>query len=155
MQYARNVVLSVGSFFSFFQTKIENSFYSKLLDSRKPRTTRFSGSKLEHPATVVPNVLRFIPNIFRQPKLMKHQRFPFEYFRHCDPKTFRWKVRLLLPFNLLSKNFIATGVLLKDRTEGFPYEYFRHCDTKTFRRRLSLLALFTLLSKNLIATGVF
>ena len=32
--------------------------------------------------------LQFIPNIFRDPKLVKYQGFPNEIFRHCETKFF-------------------------------------------------------------------
>ena len=32
----------------------------------------------------------------------------------------------------LSINFFATGIILKQSTQGFPYEILRHCETKYF-----------------------
>ena len=34
------------------------------------------------------NFLRFISNIFRYPKIMKHQGFCYGFFRHCETKNF-------------------------------------------------------------------
>ena len=47
--------------------------------------------------------LRCIPNIFRYSKLVKHERVPYENFRHCETKNFRRKILILPP--LLSKIF--------------------------------------------------
>ena len=83
--------------------------------------------------------LRFIPNIFRYPKVKRNtKRLPYEIFRHCETKNFRRKI-LILPPPLLSINFFATGNFLKHSTEGLPYEIFRHSETKNFRRKILIL----------------
>ena len=57
--------------FLFFQCKTANSFYSKINDSSRVRTTAFSSSRFGVQVTGQ-KFLRFIPNIFRNPKLVKH-----------------------------------------------------------------------------------
>ena len=71
-KYTRKIIHSVVAFFFFFQTKIANSFYSKINDSGRLRTTRFSSSRFGVRVTALQKFLRFIPNIFRYPKLVKH-----------------------------------------------------------------------------------
>ena len=57
MSYARKIIHSVGLFFLFSQTtKSFNSFYSKMNDSSRVRTTGSSSSKSGFRVSVVPNL---------------------------------------------------------------------------------------------------
>ena len=50
--------------------------------------------------------LRFIPNIFRYPKLVTHIKgFRYENFRHCETKIFRRKILILPHPPLIHKLF--------------------------------------------------
>ena len=75
--------------------------------------------------------LRFIPNIFLYPKLVKNYRIPL---RNCETKNFPRKILILPP-----PHFFATGNFLKHSTDGFLNEIFRHCGTKNFWRKIVIL----------------
>ena len=117
---------SVGLFFR--QTKIANSFYSKINDSSRVRTkgSQVKGSGFE--SLTCQKILRFIPNIFRYPKLVKYYGVPLGKFLELRQKILTENLDTAPP-PLLSINFSATGNFLKHSTEGFPYEVFRYCET--------------------------
>ena len=79
--------------------------------------------------------LRFIPNIFRYPNLVKHWRVPFRNFRHGETKIFdrkSWYSFPPLP-PLLSIKFFDTRKFVKH--EGFPYEVFGTVRQKKIDRK--------------------
>ena len=49
-------------------------------------------------------------------------------FRYCVTKKFRRNI-LIIP-SLITTNFCATGLFLKQSRDGFLYELSRHCETK-------------------------
>ena len=57
----KNYSFSRVVFLFFYQTKIPNSFYWKINDSSRLRTTRFSSSRFVVRVTVVPNILTIYP----------------------------------------------------------------------------------------------
>ena len=118
MKYTRKIILSVqctvGSNFFFFQCKTAKSYSKIINDSSRVRTTAFSSSRFGVRVSVVPNIFRFIPNIFRNPKLVKHNTrgFPYEIFRHRETK-FSTENLDIPPF--LSIIFFDTVIFLKHR----------------------------------------
>ena len=137
--YKKNYSFSRVVFLFFYLTKTANSFYSKINDRGRRRTTRFSIIRFGVRVTALPNFFTIYLQHFSTPEIDEILKwFPYENFRHCETKNFRRKI-LILPPPLLSINFLATGNVLKHSTEGFPYEIFRHCETKNFRRKFLVL----------------
>ena len=69
--------------------------------------------------------------IFEYQNFLKHRRFPYDFARHCETKTFDGKTWYPPPYQ---KFFFLTRMFLKHK--GLPsYDIFRHCSTKTFRRK--------------------
>ena len=58
-------------------------------------------------------------------------------FRHCETKSFRGKLLILL-HRLLSIKFLVTGNFLEHSTEGFLYGIFRHWDKKFSTENLDI-----------------
>ena len=61
LKYRRKIIHSLGSNFFFFQCKTANSFYSKINDSSRVRTTAFSSSRFRVRVSVVPNIFTIYP----------------------------------------------------------------------------------------------
>ena len=154
MKYTRKIIHSVqctvGSNFFLFQCKAANSFYSKINDSSRVRTTAFSSSRFGVRVFVVPIFLRFTLTIFWCPKLVKHWRIPLRCFSALWDKKFRRKILILSPTSC--PNFFDTRN--QCNSKGFPYANFWHCETKNFRRKILILPP-PLLSINFLATGSF
>ena len=55
--------------FLFFQSKIADSFYSKINDSSRVRTTAFSSSRFGVRLSVVPNIFTIYPQYFLVPEI--------------------------------------------------------------------------------------
>ena len=75
--------------------------------------------------------LRFIPNIFRYSKLVKHERFPYEKFRRCETKNFRRKI-LILPPSLIQTFSVPEN---SDTQKGSPTKIFGTVRQKIFDRK--------------------
>ena len=145
MKYTRKIIHSVGSFFFFSLTKIANSFYSKINDCGRRRTTRFSSSRFGVRVTA-------LPKIFTTPEISEILRgSPTKKFGTVRQKFFEGN--LDTSPSLLSINFFVTRNFLKHSIEGFLYEMFRYCETKNFRRKILIVPPFS--SINLFATGNF
>ena len=113
----------------FFQTKIANSFYSKINDSSRLRTTRFSSSRFGARVTVMPNIFTIYPQHFLIPEISETLKgSPTKIFG-----TVRQKIVILPPPTppLIHKFFRYQKFC---ETEGTPYEVFRSCETKNFRQ---------------------
>ena len=66
----------------FFQTKIANSFDSKINDNSRLRTTRFSSSRFGVRVTVEPNIFTIDPQYFSIPEIFWNKEgFLYEIFR--------------------------------------------------------------------------
>ena len=76
----------------FFQTKIANSFYSKINDSGSLRTTRFSSSRFGVRVTALPKIFTIYPQHFSIPETSGTLRCSYEKLRHCETKSFRRKI---------------------------------------------------------------
>ena len=89
--------------------------------------------KLRRKIVILP---RLLSKIFRDQKLVKHQKIPLRNFSALWDKKFSIEnLETPPPPPLLSINFFATGKFLKYSTEGFTYQIYRHCETKNFRRK--------------------
>ena len=91
-------------------------------------------------------------NFLATGNLLKHstERFPYEFFWHCETKNFLRKILILPPPPSYSNFF---GSRNQCNSKGFPYGNFRHCETEKFRRKILILP--PPLSINSFATGNF
>ena len=95
--------------FLFFQSETANSFYSKINDSSRIRTTRFSSSRSGVRVSVVPNIFKIYPQHFSIPEMSETPNtkgFLYEMFRYCETQQFRRKI--VIPPSLLSLTFFNT-----------------------------------------------
>ena len=112
-----------------------NSFYSKIKDSGRRRTTRSSSSRFGVRITALLKFFTIYPSRFSTPEISEILRcfLLLKLWEICETRNFRRKI-LILPPPLLSIYSLATGGILKHSTEGFPYESFWHCETKIFQK---------------------
>ena len=76
----------------FFQSKIANSFYSKMNDSSRARTTVFSSSRIGARVSVVPNIFTIYPQHFLIPEISETLKGSFmKFFGTVRPKIFDGK----------------------------------------------------------------
>ena len=109
----------------FFQSKTANSFYSKINDSSRVRTTAFSSSRFGVRVSVVPNVFAIYPQHFLIPEISETLKGSLtEFFGTVRQKIFDGK--LWYPYYAL-KNFDTPNFLKHWRDA---HEIFRHCETK-------------------------
>ena len=106
--YKKNYSFSRVVFLFFYLTKTANSFYSKINDSGRRRTTRFSSIRFGVRVTALPNLFTIYPLHFSTPEIDEILKwFPYENFRHCETKNFCRKI-LILPPPHTHPNFFDT-----------------------------------------------
>ena len=78
--YKKNYSFSRVVFLFFIWRKLPTLFIQKVNDSSRVRTTAFWSSRIGVRVTDKTKFFRFIRNIFRYSKLVKHQRVPLQNF---------------------------------------------------------------------------
>ena len=79
--------------FLFFQSKIAKSFYSKINDSSRVRTTAFSSSRFGVRVSVVPNIFTIYPQHFLIPEISETLKGYFtKFFGTVKQKIFDGKL---------------------------------------------------------------
>ena len=122
----------------FFQCKTANSFFSKVNDSSRVRTTAFASrmpmkffralrSKIFAGKTWYPLLCR---KFYGTPNFLKHWRDAHETFRHCETKMFRRKTWS----PILCIKFFDTPNFMKPWRDA--HEFFRQCEAKKFRLKV-------------------
>ena len=99
------------------------TFYSKINDSSKLRTTRFSSSRFGVRVTVVPNIFTIYPQHFSIPEISETEGLPYEFFRQCETKNFRRKI-LILPPPPLIQTFSLPVIFWNTVQKGSPMKFF-------------------------------
>ena len=118
------------SFVNFFQCKTANSFYSKINDSSRVRTTAFSSSRFGVRVSFVPNIFTIYTQHFLIPESSETLKGSFtKFFGNVRPKNFDGKTW----YPLLCIKFFYTPNFLKHWRDA--HEIFRHCETKNFPRK--------------------
>ena len=116
--------------FSFFFSPTLPTFYSKIKNRSRVKTTAFSSSRFGVRVSVVPNIFTIYPRNFLKPEISETLKGSFtKYFGTMRPKFFDGK----LWYPLLSIKFFDTPNFLKYRRDA--HEIFRHCENKNFRQK--------------------
>ena len=135
--YKKNYSFSRVNF--FYLTKIANSFNSKINDSGRFRTTRFSSSRFGVWVTAVPNIFTIYPLHFSIPEISDTLKgFSTNFFGTVRQKIFHRKSCSSPPPPSYPKIFYILEILWS--TQWFPYEVFRYCETKQFRQKIVMPA---------------
>ena len=124
--------------FLFFISPKLPTFYSKINDSSRVRTTAFSSSRFGVRVSVVPNISTIYPQHFLIPEIsetLKGGSFT-KFFGTVRQKIFDGNLR----YPLLCIKFFDTPNFLKHWRDA--HEIFRHCETKIFRRKNVIPRLF-------------
>ena len=125
--------------FLFIQSEIANSFFSKLNDSSRVRTTAFSGSRFGVRISVMPNIFYNLSSTFLIPEISETLKGSFtKFFSTVRQKNFDGKLWYLL----LCIKFFDTPICLKHWRDV--HEIFRHRETQKFRLKIVICPLLSI-----------